>query len=131
MNGKRYILDTNAISAVLAENKSLLRRLKDAEWIGISIISFIEISVFTGLDEESKLRLNAFIDRVEVLGLSLDSSAHVARTIQIRQAHKLKLPDAVIAACAIEQNATLVTADSEFKRVSKLDVFDFQVNKSR
>jgi predicted nucleic acid-binding protein len=45
MNGSRYLLDTNAIAAVLQGNKSLLRSLSNADWVGISVISQIEIMV--------------------------------------------------------------------------------------
>ena len=38
-------------------------------------------------------------------------------TIQLRKKHKLKLPDAVIAATAVWLNARLVTADVEFAKV--------------
>lgn len=38
MSGNRYVLDTNAIVALLQENIQLIELLKDADWIGISVI---------------------------------------------------------------------------------------------
>jgi tRNA(fMet)-specific endonuclease VapC len=125
MSGKRYLLDTNAISALLGENKSLLKKLGDAEWVGISIISLIEIRVFDDLDGKSKQRLEAFVNQIEVMGLSSESISLLERTIQIRQTYRLKLPDAIIAASTIEQDAVLVTTDDTFKRVQELKIFNF------
>ncbi|WP_373527737.1 hypothetical protein [Nostoc sp.] len=40
MSGSRYLLDTNAIIALLQGNSQLLQLLQNADWIGISIIRF-------------------------------------------------------------------------------------------
>jgi predicted nucleic acid-binding protein len=39
MSGNRYVLDTNAIVALLQGNFQLIELLKDADWLGISVIS--------------------------------------------------------------------------------------------
>ncbi len=52
MNGERYVLDTNAIIALLRGNAPLLRRLSEAEWIGISILSQIEFLAFPDLSDK-------------------------------------------------------------------------------
>jgi hypothetical protein len=54
MPGERYLLDTNAIIALLQGNQQLIELLQDAEWIGISIISQIEFLVFPGLNEADR-----------------------------------------------------------------------------
>lgn len=46
MSGNRYLLDTNAIVALLQGNKRIIQLLLNANWIGISIISQIEFLVF-------------------------------------------------------------------------------------
>ncbi|MEG3862933.1 PIN domain-containing protein [Microcoleus sp. herbarium12] len=43
----------------------------------------------------------------------------------MRQQHRLKLPDAVIAAMAIQNSASLVTADREFAKVISLTVINW------
>jgi predicted nucleic acid-binding protein len=42
MNGNAYFLDTNAIITLLQGNKQLLQHLHDAQWVGISVISFTQ-----------------------------------------------------------------------------------------
>jgi predicted nucleic acid-binding protein len=39
MNGERYLLDTNAVVALLRDGAPIVTRLKSAEWVGISVIS--------------------------------------------------------------------------------------------
>jgi predicted nucleic acid-binding protein len=42
--------------------------------------------------------------------------------INIRQNTRVKLPDALIAATALQQNLTLVTADRGFSKIADLDL---------
>jgi len=43
-------------------------------------------------------------------------------TIQLRRKYNIKLPDAIIAASAIESDLVLMTADSGFKKIDKLQL---------
>ena len=54
MSGNRYLLDTNAIIALLKGDSNLIQLLRDAEWIGISVISHIEFLAFSGLTKADK-----------------------------------------------------------------------------
>lgn len=49
----------------------------------------------------------------------------LARIIEIRKSSSVKLPDAIIAASAIENNATLLTQDTAFSRILFLSVEGF------
>jgi hypothetical protein len=42
MNGKRYLLDTNAVISLLSGNQALASRLEEAAWVGISVVSQLE-----------------------------------------------------------------------------------------
>lgn len=48
----------------------------------------------------------------------------VAQCIAIRRSHKVKTPDAIIAATAIVHNFTLITSDTDFKNIHGLQVID-------
>ncbi|MCC3518820.1 type II toxin-antitoxin system VapC family toxin [Microcoleus sp. PH2017_18_LLB_O_A] len=125
MSGNRYVLDTNAIVALLQGNLQLVELLKDADWLGVSIISQIEFLVFPGLTKDDRQIFEQFLQRVEVLGLGAMDAILIEKIIEIRQQHRLKLPDAVIAAMAIQNSATLVTADREFAKVTILTVINW------
>lgn len=52
MSGNRYLLDTNAIVALLQGNTQLIQLLQNPDWIGISVISQIEFLAFPGLGQD-------------------------------------------------------------------------------
>ena len=58
MNGKRYLLDTNAV--ILAGNSSLRKMVEDSDFLAISVISKLEFLSYPDLteDEKSALLLN-------------------------------------------------------------------------
>ena len=125
MNGNRYVLDTNAIIALLQGNTQLIQLLQNANWIGISIISQIEFLVFSWLTQSDLQLFQQFIQRVEIVGLAAGDPVLVDKIIEIRQQYRLKLPDAVIAAITIQNSASLVTADQEFAKINRLKVINW------
>lgn len=125
MSGNRYLLDTNAIVALLAKQSELTTKLSDAVWVGISIISQLEISVFDGLTSDDRLHLQAFQQQVDIIGLTTNEPLLLQQIVNVRRKYRFKLPDAIIVATAITTDATLVTADAQLKRVQEISVFDF------
>lgn len=122
MNG-RFLLDTNAVIALLNGNPSLFQTLQSANWIGISIITELEFLSFSGLSTHDESLFQQFKNRVEIIDLQAVDKYFLQRIIEIRKAGKLKLPDAIIAAAALENMATLLTLDVAF---SKVDHLSFQ-----
>jgi tRNA(fMet)-specific endonuclease VapC len=122
MNGRRYLLDTNAIAALLRGNLQLVDLLQEAEWIGISVISQLEFLAFSGLSQSDYQVFDQFLERVEVIDLAASNVTLMAEIIQVRQQIKLKLPDAIIAATALQAEAILITADKEFSKLAALIV---------
>ena len=49
MNGNRFLLDTNAIVALLDGNAAINRLIIGADWVGVSIISVLEYMSFSNL----------------------------------------------------------------------------------
>jgi tRNA(fMet)-specific endonuclease VapC len=125
MNGKRLLLDTNAVVALLRGNQQVLQITQDAEWIGISIISVIEFLCFSGLAQADRDLFAQFIAKVEVIGLGWGDSELVDQIIQIRQRFAVKLPDAIIAATALARSALLMTADRQFATIKDLPIASF------
>ncbi|CAC5340469.1 MULTISPECIES: type II toxin-antitoxin system VapC family toxin [Planktothrix] len=125
MSGNRYVLDTNAIVALLQGNIQLIELLKDADWIGVSVISQIEFLVFPGLTQDDRQIFDQFLQRVEVMDLATIDIVLIDKIIEIRQQYRLKLPDAIITAMAIQNSASLVTADQELAKVTTLMVINW------
>jgi predicted nucleic acid-binding protein len=125
MNGKRYLLDTNAVVALLRGNPSLLELLRNAEWVGISVISQIEFLAFAGLGDPDRAAFDAFAQRADIIGLTAESRPLIQTVIELRQQHRLKLPDAIIAATALCERASLVTADQQIQSTAAVPVVRF------
>lgn len=119
------MLDTNVIVALLQGNSQLIQLLQDADWIGVSVISQIEFLAFSGLSQEDRQLFEQFLQRVEVICLVASDAVLINKIIEIRQQYRVKLPDAIIAAMAIQNLATLVTADQEFAKVTILTVINW------
>jgi tRNA(fMet)-specific endonuclease VapC len=122
MSGDRYLLDTNAIVALLQGDADLIRLIQNADWVGIAIISHIEFLAFAGLTEDDKALFREFLTRVEVIGLAVDNLALIEQIIDLRQRYRLKLPDAIIGAISIQNSANLITADQAFSKIAELTV---------
>ena len=125
MENKRYLLDTNALIALLSGNFQLVSLLNDAEWIGISILNQLEFLSYKNLSDRDKTLFLSFIKRIEVVDVAKNNPDLLECTIKIRQKSKLKLADSVIAATAIVNNASIVTRDSDFSVVDNLSTIIF------
>ena len=120
MSGKRYLLDTNAIVCLLRGENTLQQRLQSAEWVGISILSQIEFLAFPNLSENDRRIFQEFSDGVDVVGLERAERALIDRIVSLRAQYRLKLPDAIIAATALERDATLITDDRQLRMLSAI-----------
>lgn len=122
MNGERYLLDTNAVIALLRGHGPLATRLREAQWVGISILSQIEFLAFPDLSEDDKLYFARFLERVEVVGLERTQVLLIQQVIEVRRVHRLRLPDAIIVATALHSSATLVTGDQRLLTLAGVPV---------
>jgi hypothetical protein len=125
MTGNRYLLDTNAVIALLQGNQQVLQQLQNSGWIGISIISQLEFLSFSGLTESDRQLFNQFLQQIEIIGLNPAQLDLIDLITQLRQTYRLPLPDVIIAATAIQANASLITADQQLKTIQEVTVVDF------
>lgn len=87
----------------------------------VSIVTKIEVLGFNTTPDAYKILADFFEDAL-VLPLSDEV---VQKTIELRKSHKIKLPDAIIAATALAYNLTLVTRNTaDFQKVTGLDCVD-------
>lgn len=117
-----YILDTNTIidfcNSKLPENgRKLLAGIEPS----ISVITQIELFASSRIPLQEKLNLEAFVGICTVYD-SINANI-VNKTIAIRQQHKIKLPDAIIAATALVYDLVLITRNTgDFKNIEGLEV---------
>lgn len=110
---KKYLLDTNSIIYALNCGFNFPKH----KYI-FSIITEIELLSFSELTkEESKLIIKA-LDNFQNINITNDIKI---KTIDIRKHRKIKLPDSLIIATALNENAILVTSD---KQLLNLDIIE-------
>ena len=118
----RFILDTNAVVSLLAGNHELSAQLAAAEYVGISVISYLEFLAFDALSDNDRACFANFCNRIDVVPLSHDDSKLMKQALELRSSHRLKLPDAIIGATALSRNALLITNDAHFSGVALLSI---------
>lgn len=125
MSGDAYLIDTNVLIDYLAgaippENERIDEVLRDD--FTLSVISKIEFLGWTGyLDDPEELDdARSFIEAAEIVPVSDEIGE---RAIELRRQHGVPLADSVIAATALDRNATLVTRNAtDFEAVPSLDL---------
>ena len=121
MSGSKYLLDTNVIIGFLAGAEWAVgfvnRAIDDKSVFCASSITRMELLGFPGITSDEENRITSLLDKVSIVSISREIEDEA---ITIRRSARLKLPDAIIAATAMTTDATLVTADDDFKKVSAL-----------
>jgi predicted nucleic acid-binding protein len=124
--GARYLADTNVvIDLVLGKlppaSASWLDTKLAAQQIAISVITRIELLGKLVPAPEAAF-LQAFVQSVAVLPLDEPTTQH---TIRLRQQHRIKLPDAIIAATVLAHGLPLLTRNvSDFQSLAGLAVLN-------
>lgn len=116
MSGAKFLLDTNIILGILKESEAALKLVESVpfEACCYSVVTRMELLGFPGILEEEAAQIQGMLSCL--ICLSLDQSVE-DKVITIRQQHKFKLPDAIIAATALVNDATLVTLDQQLDRI--------------
>lgn len=119
---ERYLIDSSAAIKYLNETFPeaailFMDEVVDTESI-ISFISEIELQVWDPSNADDINIYQSFVTGSQVIGIN---PGIIQQTIIIRKLYKLKLPDALIAATAIDNNLTLIADnDVDFKKVPDL-----------
>ncbi len=126
MAALKYLLDSNGIIGYIGgdlptKSELWLDSLVDDQ-LAISVINKMEVLGFHFANPSDIIPFEDLIKTVSVLPLS---DKVEAKTIEIRQLIKIKLPDAIIAATALVHNLTLISRNlKDFTRIPDLVVID-------
>lgn len=113
MNGHSLLLDTNIIQYLLNGDDEL-EHLLQGTTVFVSVVTRVELLSRPDLDPKGEKIIRELLDQAKVMEFS---TVIQERTILLRRKHKLKLPDAIIAATASFLNVQLVTADVRFAKL--------------
>jgi predicted nucleic acid-binding protein len=104
------VLDTNIVLYLLGGK--LLKPLPAGSY-AVSVITEIELLSFGGLEPSEEAVIREFLSGVSLV--ELDSTVR-AQAIKLRKQHRLKVPDAIVAASAIVLGVELLTNDQQIAR---------------
>ena len=121
----RYLIDSNIwIYAAAAQEpaREILSKALKAEWAGYSAISRLEVLGYPSISEQERRLLEQIMSifvELPVDRLIID------KAIYIRQSTRIKSPDAIIAATAINMDATLISRNTkDFSTVPNLSILN-------
>lgn len=121
---KGWLIDSNTaiefLAALLPDSElDRLQHMLDRNLGFLSVINQIELLGFNASPDEMDL-LEAFVLSCPKIAITNEV---VEKTIALRRAHRIKIPDAIIAATALEFNLTLITRNTrDFKAINGLEV---------
>lgn len=116
------LLDSNAIIYLSKGLVSIDEVIHDDEEYSISVITYMEVLgyVFESAKEERFIH-----NLLTLLKIRYLSSDIVEEVILLRKKYKIKLPDAIICATAVIDDAYLLTNDENLKTIVNLKIKDF------
>ena len=112
MNGIKCLLDTNIILGLIKGNLDAGTKLKELNLknCAFSSVTRMELLGFPGITQHEINIITALLS--QMTQFSIDRIIE-DKTIELKQEHKLKLPDAVILATAMNNNIELLTLDKK------------------
>lgn len=116
MSGDNIIADTSLIIHRLNGN-ALASEVLNNKTIWLSCITEMEVLSFPKLTKENIKLIKEFFSECIIVDLGNDVK-EIA--ITVRSKHRLKLPDAIIAATSIYLDFPLLNMDSDFEKVNEL-----------
>lgn len=125
MEPERFLIDSNSVIDYLGgkmppDGMAFLSRVVNAG-PEVSVITKIEVLGYKAPPDDDQLLIE-FMDVVSVIGLTNDI---VLRTIGLRKLHKIKIPDAIIAATALDLSLTLISRNTaDFRNIVGLKLIN-------
>lgn len=121
--GTRFLIDTNTLSDYLSEKLPE----NSLDFMDVIVNDKPKISVMTRIEILSCLSpkietYRSFVGYATVFDMTEDI---IIRTIALRRSRRIKIPDAIIAATALEYDLTLITHNtSDFQGIPNLKLLD-------
>ena len=123
----RFLLDTNVVIALLADEDPVKRRLAAADEVFLPVIALGELyygARKSARSDENTGRIDEFAARNVVLGCDLVTAQHYAEIKSLLRAkgHPIPENDIWVAALAFQHGLVLATRDHHFDAVEGLSI---------
>ena len=126
MSGK-FLLDTNIIISLFAEEKSVLDSLNKAEGVFVPSIVIGELNFGARKStrvQENLERINRFVASNVILSCDAVTACYYGRVKEVIRQKGKPIPenDIWVAAIALQYDLTLITRDEHFNEVAELAI---------
>ncbi len=118
MSGNSLLVDSN-IALYLLEGNAEVEQMLDAQKVYVSFVTQLELLGYKGISAVDKVHINKLLNDCIIIDINDAIKAH---TIAIRERHRIKLPDSIIAGTAMYLGVPLITADKGFKPIRGLSL---------
>lgn len=120
MSGTNIVFDTNTLINFFKGHPGLQQYTSSS--VFLSIVTVLEFLSYPNITPADEALLSGFLKKVALIDLTMSNTSLFEQVVTVRKTYKLKLPDAIIAATGLVNNATVVTNDTNFPKVVGLSV---------
>ncbi len=122
MSGKTLILDTNIIIYLSQGEMKIQDFASVGDKLCISAITYMEALGYPFKTTKEELFVKGLCEACDLIELTRPI---IDKTIEIRKHSKIKLPDAIIAASALVEDAELVTVNvKDFESIKRVKIIN-------
>jgi len=122
MSGRVLVLDTNIIIYLSQRQIKIRDFASEEDFLCISAITYMEALGYPFKSSEEEFFVKGLCNACNIIDLT---KPIIEKTIEIRKHVKIKLPDAIIAASALDYNASLVTVNvKDFNMIDALTIIN-------
>ena len=110
MSGNRFLLDTNILIYLSKQELKLEDFASEDDELYISVITLMEAKGYQFSSKKEEILIDTLCENL----ITADLTNHIIETvIRLRKINRIKLPDAIILATAIENNLKLITRNTK------------------
>lgn len=122
MNGKCFLFDSNILIRLSKQEPEVVAFVNSCSRKFISVVTYMEVLGYPFATKTEENFVKKLLNLFELTHIDQDIADH---TVKIRKKHKIKLPDAIIAATAQVHRCKLVTANvKDFKTIKSLQIVE-------
>lgn len=125
MNGSsQVVLDSNIVIYLSQKKISINEVFEDNKEYAISLVTYMEILSYDFSSKEEEMFVRKLLSLFRIIDITQSIANEV---IVLKKKRKIKLPDAIIVATTLVENAVLYTNDKQLHSIEHLKIRYFEI----
>ena len=125
MNGSsQVVLDSNIVIYLSQKKISINEVFEDNKEYAISLVTYMEILSYDFSSKEEEMFVRKLLSLFRIIDITQSIANEV---IVLKKKKKIKLPDAIIVATTLVENAVLYTNDKQLHSIEHLKIRYFEI----